>query len=144
MIKKLLQFAAVTFLFVAVVIAFTSDESLSSGVTNYYSSAFMGFIFLYPMVAAVIVWEHSSSRNLKCWTAGAGFMFTLAFVWSIGVESFTSGDVAKWIEQLALLLYFFVLSSSLSSVFVRLFMRAWRFLRFLAVKLKGFSRALPN
>jgi hypothetical protein len=144
MIKKLLQFAAVTFLFVAVVIAFTSDESLSSGVGDYYSSAFMTFIFLYPMVAAVIVWEHSSSRNLKCWTAGAGFMITLAFVWSIGLESFTSGDLAKWIEQLALLLYFFVLSSSLSSVFVRLFMRAWGLLRFLAVKLKGFSRALSN
>lgn len=95
MIKKLLQFAVVTFLFVTVVIAFTSDESLSSGVGDYYSSAFMGFILLYPMVATVIVWEHSSSRNLKCWTAGAGFMFTLAFVWSIGLESFTSGDVAK-------------------------------------------------
>jgi hypothetical protein len=144
MIKKLLQFAVVTFLFVTVVIAFTSDESLSSGVGDYYSSAFMGFILLYPMVATVIVWEHSSSRNLKCWTAGAGFMFTLAFVWSIGLESFTSGDVAKWIEQMALLLYFFVLSSSLSSVFIRLFMRAWGLLRFFAVKLKRFSRALPN
>lgn len=144
MIKKLLQFAVVTFLFVTVVIAFTSDESLSSGVGDYYSSAFMGFVILYPMVAAAIVWEHSSSWNLKCWTAGAGFMFTLAFVWSIGIESFTSGDVAKWIEQLALLLYFFVLSSSLSSVLARLFMRAWCLLRFLAVKLKGFSRALPN
>jgi hypothetical protein len=144
MIKKLLQFAAVTFLLVALVIAFTSDESLTSGVGDYYSGAFMGFIFLYPFVAAIIVWEHSTSRNLKCWSAGAGFMVTLAFIWSIGSEPFTTGDLARWIEQLALLSYFFVLSSSLCSVFVRLFMRAWGLLRFLAVKLKGFSRALPN
>jgi hypothetical protein len=144
MINKLLQFAVVTFLLVAVVIAFTSDESLSSGVGDYYSSAFMTFIFLYPMVAAVIVWEHISSRNLKCWSACAGLMVTLVFIWSIGSEPFTSGDLERWIEQTILLLYFFVLSSCLSSVFVRFFIRALGLLRFLIVKLKVFSRALPN
>ena len=67
MFKKLLQFAGLTFLIVSFGVAFFSDESLASGQIHSTNHAYLGFLFFYPMVAAIIVWEHNSSRNLKCY-----------------------------------------------------------------------------
>jgi biotin transporter BioY len=144
MFKKLLQAAAVLFLVLAFAVAVFSNEATGPSGNFYYSSALMGFVFSYPLVAFVIVWEHRSSRNLKYWSAGVGLIATLACVYWAGVNVFKITDPAKLDEQLILLLYLFAFVSCLTAVAGRVLKLLWRLLHATVVKINATSRALMN
>jgi biotin transporter BioY len=144
MFKKLLQAAAVVFLLTSFAVAVFSNEATGPSGNFYYSSALMGFVFSYPLVAFVIVWEHRSSRNFKYWSAGVGLIATLACVYWTGVNVFNITDPAKLDEQLILLLYLFVFVSCLTAVAGRILKRLWRLIYATVVKVNGLGRALVN
>jgi biotin transporter BioY len=142
MIKKLLQAAAVVFLMLAFAVAVFSNEALGPGGEFYYGKVLLGFLISYPLVAAVIVWEHHSSRNLKYWSAGVGIIATLVFVYSVGFTEFNIADPDKFDEQLLLLMYLFAFVSSLTTCAVRILKILWRLLHATVVKVNSLSRSL--
>ena len=144
MVKKLLQAAAVLFLVLSFAVAIFSNEALGPGGEFYYGKVLLGFLISYPLVAAVIVWEHRSSRNLKYWSAGVGLIATLAVVYSVGLTGFKIADPDKFDEQLILLLYLFAFVSSLTAVVGRVLKMLWRLLQATVVKVNGLGRALVN
>jgi hypothetical protein len=135
MFKKLLQFAGLTFLIVSFGVAFFSDESLASGHIHSSNNAYLGFLFFYPMVAAIIVWEHNSSRNLKCFAAITGLLGTLALAWAL-LSDLSPTTPTRWDYVLVFFPYFFIIATSLSSVLARFSILVWRLL--------GFLRTNPN
>ncbi|MCM0036426.1 MAG: hypothetical protein NBV66_11640 [Burkholderiaceae bacterium] len=135
MFKKLLQFAGLTFLIVSFGVAFFSDESLASGKIHSSNNAYLGFLFFYPMVAAIIVWEHNSSRNLKCFAAITGLLGTLALAWTL-FSDLSPKMPTQWDYVLVFFPYFFIIATSLSSVLARFSILVWRLL--------GFLRANPS
>ncbi len=144
MFKKLLQAAAVLFLVLSFAVAVFSNEALGPGGEFYYGKVLLGFLISYPLVAAVIVWEHHSSKHLKYWSAGVGLIATLAVVYSVGLTGFNIADPDKFDEQLLLLLYLFVFVSSLASVVGRVLLLLWRLLQAVVTKVKGLSGALAG
>lgn len=144
MIKKLLQSIVVVFLFVSMVIALLVDESLSSGPANYYASAFEIVVYIYPLVAAFVVWEHNASRSLKGWSAVVGLVVTIALL-AIGMsESYTTTGAInwRWFDGAVVSLYVFAFASSLSSAFGRILMLTWSLFRLLTARLKHRSMAI--
>ena len=127
MFKKLLQFAGLTFLIMSFGVAFFSDESLHK--EQIYSSGYvyLGFLFFYPLIAAIIVWEHNSSRNLKYFAAITGLLGTLAFAWAL-LSDLPPTTPTRWDYVLVFFSYFFILATSLSSVLARFSMLIWRLL----------------
>ncbi len=144
MFKKLLQAAAVLFLVLSFAVAVFSNEALGPGGEFYYGKVLLGFLLSYPLVAAVIVWEHRSSRKLKYWSAGVGFITTLACVYSVGLNVFNITDPDQLDEQLILLLYFFVFVACLTAVAGRVLKLLWRLLNAVAVKVTGFGTGMVN
>jgi hypothetical protein len=147
MSKKLLLAAVITFLSMAVGVAFYSDGSLAGARPYYFGNVVIYSIFAYPLAAAIVVWEHRSSNMLKYCSAGTGLIMTLILVWSLGPvadmpsDFKTSGAV---IDRLILILSCFVFSSTFISIVGRLSIKLWRLLRDLTLKLKNLGRALPN
>ncbi len=131
MIRKLLESAAVVFLVVSILIALLADESLYFGLGDYYSAAFMGCVLLYPLVAAVIVWDHNTSRTLKYCSAGFGFAIIATLVGVAGRSTFSETSPEALADGSLVLLYILVFVSSVTSVVGRFFVSAWRILRFL-------------
>lgn len=144
MFKKLLQAAAVLFLVLSFAVAVFFNEALGPGGEIYYGKVLLGFLISYPLVAAVIVWEHRSSKNLKYCSAGVGLIATLAFVYSVGIKGFNIADPDKFDEQLLLLLYLFVFVSSLTAFAVRILLLLRRLLQAVVVKVNGLGRALAG
>jgi hypothetical protein len=144
MFKKLLQWAAVVFLIVAFIVAVMADAPLASGGNRYYSDTLLGFTFIYPMVVAVILWEHGSSLKLKYLSAGVGFIATLVLIHALGFNAFVGKDLAKWIEILGLTLYFFVFVSSVTAIVGRFLKMMWRLLQAVVVRVNGLGRALVS
>lgn len=142
MFKKLLQWAAVVFLILSFIVAVMADAPLASGGNRYYSDTLLGFTFIYPMVAAVILWEHGSSLNLKYLSAGVGFIATLVLIYALGFNAFVGKDLAKWIEILGLTLYFFVFVSSFTAIVGRFLKLLWRLIHALTVKVNSLSRTM--
>ena len=142
MFKKLLQAAAVLFLVLSFAVAVFSNEALGPGGEFYYGKVLLGFLISYPLVAAVIVWEHRSSRNLKYWSAGVGLIATLAVVYWVGLTGFKIADPDKFDEQLLLLLYLFVFVSSLTVVLERVLKLLWRLIQATVVKVNSLSRTM--
>ncbi len=142
MIKKLLQAAALLFLVLSFAVAVFSNEALGPGGEFYYGKVLLGFLISYPIVVAVIVWEHHSSRNLMYWSAGVGLIATLAVVYSVGLTGFNIADPDKLDEQLILLLYLFVFVSSLTVVVVRVLEMLWRLLHVTTKKVYRLSRTM--
>lgn len=134
MFKKLLQWAAVVFLILAFIVAVMADAPLAWGGNRYYSDTLFGFTFIYPMVVAVILWEHGSSLKLKYLSAGVGFIATLVLVHALGFNAFVGKDLAKWIEILGLTLYFFVFVSSFTAIVGRILKLLCRLLYAAAAK----------
>jgi hypothetical protein len=128
MFKKLFQFAGLTFLIISFGVAFFSDESLHK--EQIYSSGYvyLGFLFFYPLIAAIIVWEHNASRNLKYFAAITGFLGTLVLAWALFTDP---TPTTRWDYVLIFFSYFFILTTSLSSVLARFLMLIWRLLCFL-------------
>ena len=127
MFKKLLQFAGLTFLIVSFGVALFSDESLASEQIHSSNNAYLGFLFFYPMVAAIILWEHNSSRNLKCFAAITGLLGTLALAWAL-LSDLSPTTPTRWDYVLVFFKYFFIIATSLSSVLARFSMLLWRLL----------------
>lgn len=125
MFKKLLQFAGLTFLIMSFGVAFFSDESLHK--EQIYSSGYvyLGFLFFYPLVAAIIVWEHNASRNLKYFAAITGLLGTLVLAWALFKDP---TPTTRWDYVLIFFSYFFILTTSLSSLLARLSMKVWSLL----------------
>ena len=142
MFKKLLQAAAVVFLVLSFAVAVFSNEALGPGGDFYYGKVLLGFLISYPLVAAVIVWEHHSSKHLKYWSAGVGLIATLAVVYWVGLTGFKIADPDKFDEQLLLLLYLFVFVSSLTAVVLRILLLLWRVLYATSSKAYRFSRTM--
>ena len=142
MFKKLLQAAAVVFLVLSFAVAVFSNEALGPGGDFYYGKVLLGFLISYPLVAAVIVWEHHSSKHLKYWSAGVGLIATLAVVYWVGLTGFKIADPDKFDEQLLLLLYLFVFVSSLTAVVLRILLLLWRVLYAAASKAYSLSHTL--
>ena len=142
MFKKLLQAAAVLFLVLSFAVAIFSNEALGPGGEFYYGKVLLGFLASYPLVAAVIVWDHRSSRKLKYWSAGVGLIATLACVYSVGLNVFNITDPDKLDEQLILLLYFFVFVSCLTAVAGRVLKLLWRLMHATVVKLNSLGRTV--
>lgn len=142
MFKKLLQAAAVLFLVLSFAVAVFSNEALGPGGEFYYGKVLLGFLICYPLVAAVIVWEHHSSKHLKYWSVGVGLIVTLAVVYSVGLTGLKIADPDKFDEQLLLLLYLFVFVSSLTAVLVRVLKMLWRLLHATVVKVNSLSRTI--
>ena len=120
MFKKLLQFAILIFLLMYSAVAIFLYDAPAFGWSNFFLFVLMGFVFVYPIAAAIIVWNHNSSKNLKYFSAAAGLIASLAYIWTLGSMS-----------QFVFLTYFFIIATSLSSVLARFSMLAWRLLGFL-------------
>jgi hypothetical protein len=142
MFKKLLQAATVLFLVLSFAVAVFSNEALGLGGEFYYGKVLLGFLISYPLIAAVIVLEHRSSRNLKYWSVGVGFTTALADVYSVGLAVFNIADPDKFDHQVIALLYVFVLVSCLTAVAVRVLKLLWRLIHAVAVKVNGLGRAM--
>ena len=117
MFKKLLQFAISIFLLMCIGVAIFLYDAPAFGWSNYFVFVLMGFVFVYPVATAIIVWNHNSSKNLKYFSAAAGLITSLAYLWMLGSMS-----------QFVFLTYFFILATSLSSVLARLSMKIWSLL----------------
>jgi hypothetical protein len=130
MFKKLFQFAGLTFLIISFGVAFFSDESLNK--EQIYSSGYvyLGFLFFYPLIAAIIVWEHNASRNLKCFAAITGLLGTLALAWAL-LSDLSPTTPTQWDYVLVFFPYFFIIATSLSSVLARFSILVWCLLCFL-------------
>ncbi len=117
MFKKLLQFAILIFLLMYSAVAIFLYDAPAFGWSNFFVFVLMGFVFVYPVATAIIVWNHNSSKNLKYFSAAAGLIASLAYLWMLGSMS-----------QFVFLTYFFILATSLSSVLARLSIKIWSFL----------------
>jgi len=142
MFKKLLQAAAVLFLVLSFAVAVFANEALGPGGEFYYGKVLLGFLLSYPLIAAVIVWEHRSSRNLKYWSVGVGFIATLALIYSVGLNVFNIADPDKFDHQVIALLYVFVFVSCLTAVAVRTLKLLWRLSYAVFVKVNGLGSAM--
>jgi hypothetical protein len=142
--KKLLLAAVTTFLLMAVVFAFYSDGSLAGAHPYYLGDVGIYSVVTYPLAAAIVIWEHRSSRALKCWSAGAGLVIALAVMWLMGPVPNMSSELKTSAEaflRTIAILSCFVLSSSLISVAGRISIRLWRLARHLTLKVKNLSKA---
>jgi hypothetical protein len=142
--KKLLLAAVTTFLLMAVVIAFYSDGSLAGAHSNYLGDVWIYSVFTFPLSAAIVIWEHGSSRAMKCWSAGAGLVIALTAVWLLGPASSLSPELQTSGEAFLrsiFILSCFIFSSSLISVAGRIFIRVWALARYLFLQVKSLSRA---
>ena len=145
--KKLLLAAVTTFLLMAVSVAFYSDGSLAGAQTNYLGDVWIYSVFTFPLSAAIVIWEHRSSRALKCWSAGAGLVIALTAVWLLGPASSLSSELQTSGEAFLrsiFILSCFIFSSSLISVAGRISLRIWALSRYLSLKIKNIVGALPN
>ncbi|MEI8403149.1 MAG: hypothetical protein WCG12_20285 [Alcaligenaceae bacterium] len=133
--KKFLLAAVSTFLLIALIVALDSEESLASGRLKDFGTVMMEFIFVYPLLIAFVVWEHESSRSLRCFSASVGLVVILAMVWFFKINVFNAAG------PVLVLLYIFILVSGVSSVFWRLSTRLWGWLCYLALKLKSLGTA---
>ena len=137
--KKLLLAAVTTFLLMAVVIAFYSDGSLAGAQPYHFGNVMLYSVFTYPLAAAIVIWEHGSSRAMKYWSAGAGFVITLAVMWMMGSVPIMSSELktsAEAFYRTIAILSCFILSSSLMSVAGRISIRVWALARHLSLKVK--------
>ena len=147
MSKKLLLAAVITFLLMAVCVAFDSDGSLAGARPYYFGNAMIYSIVTFPLAAAIVVWEHRSSRALKYCSAGTGLMITLLLVGSMEPVTAMSSDFktsGAVFNRLILLLSCFIFSSTFISIIGRLSIRLGKLLRDLTLKLKYLGRALSN
>ncbi len=145
--KKFLLAAAMTFLSMAVCVAFYFDGYLAGARPYYFGTVVIYSILAYPLSVAIVFWEHRSSRALKYSSAGTGLIITLILVWSLGPVAAMSSDFktsGAVINRLILILSCFVFSSTLISIVGRLSIKLWKLLRDLTLKLKCLGRALPN
>ncbi len=117
--KKLLLAAVITFLLMAVAVAFYSDGSLAGAQPYHFGNVMLYSGFTYPLAAAIVIWEHRSSRTIKFWSAGAGLVIALAVVWLMGPVPNVSSELktsAEAFYRTIAILSCFILSSSLISV----------------------------
>ena len=145
--RKLLLAAVTTFLLMAVVIAFYSDGSLAGAQPNYLGDVCIYTVVTFPLSAAIVIWEHRSSRALKCWSAGAGLAIALTAVWLLGPASSLSSQLQTSAEAFLrsiFILSCFIFSSSLISVAGRISIRLWGLSRYLFLKVKNLGGALPK
>ena len=142
--KKLLLAGVTTFLLMAVVIALYSDGSLAGAHSNYLGDVGIYSVVTYPLSAAIVIWEHRSSRALKCWSAGAGLAIALTAVWLLGPASSLSSELQTSAEAFLrsiFILSCFIFSSSLVSVAGRISIRVWALSRYLSLKVKNLGKA---
>ena len=147
MSKKLLLAAVITFLLMAVGVAFYSDGSLAGARPYYLGNVVIYSIFTYPLSAAIVVWEHCSSRMLKYCSSGIGLIISLTLVWSMEPVAAMSSDFktsAAVIDRLMLILSCLIFSSFLISIIGRLSIRLWKLLCYVSLKLTQRRRVLPN
>lgn len=141
--KKLLLAAVTTFLLMAVIFAFYSDGSLAGAHPYYLGDVGIYSVVTYPLAAAIVIWEHRSSRALKCWSAGAGLVITFTVLWLIGPVPNMSSELKMSAEaflRTIAILSCFILSSSLISVVGRISIRIWALARHLSLKVKSPAR----
>lgn len=141
--KKLLLAAVTTFLLMAVIFAFYSDGSLAGAHPYYLGDVGIYSVVTYPLAAAIVIWEHRSSRALKCWSAGAGLVITFTVLWLIGPVPNMSSELKMSAEaflRTIAILSCFILSSSLISVVGRISIRIWTLARHLSLKVKSPAR----
>ena len=142
MFKKLLQAAAVVFLLTSFAVGVLSVETLGPRTNEYYNKAHTAFLLIYFFVAAVIVWEHNSSRSLKYLSAGVGLIPIVALVYAAWFDGFVSRDLEARADNILFLLYIFVFVSSLASVVGRVLKLLWRLIYATVVKVNSFGRTL--
>jgi len=145
--KKLLLAAVTTFLLMAVVFAFYYDGSLAGAHPYYLGDVGIYSVVTYPLAAAIVIWEHGSSRAMKYWSAGAGLVIALTVLWLMEPASSLSSELQTSAEaflRTIVILSCFILSSSLISVAGRISIRIWALARCLFLKIKNLGGALPN
>jgi hypothetical protein len=117
MVKKLLQSAILIFLLMCIGVAIFLYDAPAFGWSNYFVFVLMGFVFVYPVATAIIVWNHNSSKKQKYFSAVTGLIASLAYILMLGSVS-----------QFVFFTYFFIIATSLSSVLARFSMLLWRLL----------------
>ncbi len=142
--KKLLLAAVTTFLLMAVGFAFFSDGSFAGVHPYYLGDVVIYSVVTFPLTAAIVIWEHRSSRALKIWSAGAGLVIALTAVWLLGPVPNMSSELktsAEAVYRSILILSCFILSSSPMSVVGRISIRLWGLSRYLSLKVKSLGKA---
>jgi len=127
----------------AVIFAFYSDGSLAGAHPYYLGDVGIYSVVTYPLAAAIVIWEHRSSRALKCWSAGAGLVITFTVLWLMGPVPSLSSELQTSAEaflRTITILSCFILSSSLISVVGRISIRIWALARHLSLKVKSPAR----
>jgi hypothetical protein len=103
------------------------------------------FAFVYPMIAAVIVWLCEPSFCLKCWSLGVGSVLSLVLIfflwWDVGLKIGKASDYGILIATLA---YSFIVTTGLFALTGRLLIRLWLLFCYLALKFKTHNRALSH
>ena len=142
--KKLLLAAVTTFLLMAVGFAFFSEGSFAGVHPYYLGDVGIYSVVTYPLAAAIVIWEHGSSRAMKYWSAGAGLVIALTIVWLMGPVPNMSSELetsAEAFYRTIAILSCFILSSSLISVVGRISIRLWGLSRYLSLKVKSIRKA---
>ncbi len=142
MFKRLLQAAAVVFLFTSFAVAVLSVDALGQSTNEYYSKAHTALLLIYFFVAAVIVWEHNASRSLKYLSAGVGLFPIVALLCAAWLDGFSSRSLEAWADTVLMLLYLFVFVSSLASVVGRVLLLLWRLIYVTVVQVNSLGRRL--
>ena len=147
MSQKLLLAAAISFLSIALGVALCSANSLAVGRRDFYGTAVTWFVFTFPLAFGIVIWEHRTSVILKYLSAGTGLIATVILIWHIEPVSHRSTDfktTVAVVDRLILIFSCFILSTTLTSVVGRISISLWNLFRYLTLKLKYLSRALPN
>lgn len=145
--KKLLLAMVITFLVMAVAMAFYSDGSLAGARPYYLGDVVLYSVVAFPLAAAIVLWEHNSSRALKYLSAGTGFITTLILVLQIGPVATQSSEFKTSLEVVyrsILILSCFIFLSTFISIAGRFSIWLCRVFQYLTLKLKNLSRALLN
>jgi hypothetical protein len=145
MLKILFLSAPITFYILSEGSAFFYDPKEPRGFPVVMFEVTMLFAFVYPIIAAAIVWFCESSVRLKRWSMAIGFALSLVLLVFLFWEfASTTGKFRDYLVLTGFWAYGFIVSTGLSALTGRLSIRLWTSFRYVSLKLKNLSRALPD
>lgn len=145
MLKILFLSAPITFYILSEGSAFFYDPKEPRGFPVVMFEVTVLFAFVYPIIAAAIVWFCESSVRLKRWSMAIGFALSLVLIvfpfwdWASATDK-----LRDYLVLTGFWAYSFIVSTGLSALTGRLSIRLWTSFRYVSLKLKNLSRALPD
>ena len=143
MLKILFLSAPITFYILSVGSRFFYDPKEPRGFPVVMFEVTVLFAFVYPIIAAAIVWFCESSVRLKRWSMAIGFALSL-IVFPFWDVASAADKLSDYLVLAGFWAYSFIVSTGLSALTGRLSIRLWTSFRYVSLKLKTLSRVLPG